>query len=111
MNGHIYAAVPPLFRITTRKNEYIYLRDGDALEDYKLAHANEKFAVNRNKGLGEQDPEELEECLLNPDTRNVVQVVVDDAKKADRLFEILMGPSVPLRRDYILKYSEDAKGE
>jgi DNA gyrase subunit B len=50
INGHIYAAVPPLFRITTRKNEYIYLRDGDALEQYKTQHSGEKFAVNRNKG-------------------------------------------------------------
>ena len=50
INGHIYAAVPPLFRITTRKNEYIYLRDAVALEKYKIEHANEKYAVNRNKG-------------------------------------------------------------
>ena len=50
INGHIYAAVPPLFRITTRKNEYIYLRDAAALEKHKIEHLNEKYAVNRNKG-------------------------------------------------------------
>ena len=50
LNGHVYAAIPPLFRITTKKNEYIYLRDAAALEEYKLAHKNEKFQINRNKG-------------------------------------------------------------
>ena len=50
LNGHIYAAIPPLFRITTKKNEYIYLRDAAALEEYKLAHKGEKFQINRNKG-------------------------------------------------------------
>lgn len=50
INGHIHAAVPPLFRVTTKKNEYIYLRDGTALERYKLEHENEKFQINRNKG-------------------------------------------------------------
>ena len=50
INGHIYATVPPLFRITTKKNEYIYLRDGDELEEYKKQHINEKYLINRNKG-------------------------------------------------------------
>ena len=108
INGHIYAAVPPLFRITTKKNEYIYLRDAAALAEYKEKHKNEKYLVNRNKGLGEQDAQELEECLLNPDTRNVVQIIVEDVNKTDKLFDILMGTSVPPRREYILNYSEDA---
>lgn len=50
INGHIYATVPPLFRITTKKNEYIYLRDGNELEEYKKTHINEKYLINRNKG-------------------------------------------------------------
>ena len=107
-NGHLYAAIPPLFRITTKKNEYIYLRDADALEDYKQKHSGEKYLVNRNKGLGEQDADELEECLLNKNTRNVVQITVEDEKKAGDLFEILMGPTVSLRRDYMLKHAEEA---
>ena len=109
INGHVYAAVPPLFRITTKKNEYIYLRDAAALEEYKEKHMGEKYAVNRNKGLGEQDADELEECLLNPETRNVKCITVEDKEKAHKLFEILMGPSVPPRRDYVLKYAEDAR--
>ena len=108
-NGHVYAAVPPLFRITTKKNEYIYLRDAAALESYKETHMGEKYAVNRNKGLGEQDADELEECLLNPNTRNVEQIIVEDKSEASKLLEILMGPSVPPRKDYVLKHAEDAR--
>lgn len=50
LNGHICCAIPPLFRITTRKNEYIFLRDAAALEEYKASHNGEKFQINRNKG-------------------------------------------------------------
>lgn len=107
-NGHIYIAVPPLFRITTRKNEYIYLRDNLALDEYKSKHVGEKYLINRAKGLGEQDPEELERCLLKVETRNIQQLVVEDFSKTDALLEILMGPSVPPRRDYLLKHGEEA---
>lgn len=108
INGHIYAAIPPLFRITTKKNEYIYLKDSVALEEYKKQHQGEKFAINRNKGLGEQDAEELSECLLDLKTRNIAQITVKDVNEANRLFEIFMGTAVPPRREYILKYSEEA---
>ena len=108
INGHIYAAVPPLFRITTKKNEYIYLRDAKALEEYKQSHIGEKYLVNRNKGLGEQDPEELSQCLLDPNTRNVVQIVVTDIEETEKLFNIFMGTSVPPRREYILNHAEEA---
>ena len=103
-NGHVYAAVPPLFRITTSKNEYIFLKGPAELEEYKKKHSREKYLVNRNKGLGEQDAEELEECLLNPETRNIVQLMVDDLKETEKLLDIFMGPSPALRRDYILQH-------
>lgn len=108
LNGHVYAAIPPLFRITTKKNEYIYLRDAAALEEYKLAHKGEKFQINRNKGLGEQDSDELEECLLNPTTRNVAQITVANEKEAYKMLDILMGSSVAPRKEYILNNAEDA---
>ena len=107
-NGHIYTTIPPLFRITTKKNEYIYLKDQAALDEYKAKHAGEKFAINRNKGLGEQDAEELYEALLNPETRNVEQLVIEDRTATEDLIECLMGPSVPPRRAYLLKHSEEA---
>lgn len=67
-----------------------------------------KFVINRNKGLGEQDSEELGECILDPATRNIEQITVEDVKKADQLLEILMGTAVPPRREYILAHSEEA---
>lgn len=107
-NGHIYTTMPPLFRITTKKNEYIFLKDQAALEQYKLQHQGEKYLVNRNKGLGEQDAEELAEALLNPDTRNIAKLVVNNKNETTKLIEILLGPSVPPRREFLLKHSEEA---
>jgi len=110
-NGHIYAAVPPLFRITTKKNKYIFLKDQKALEEYKNTHTGESYLVNRNKGLGEQDASELREAIIDEKTRNIVQIVVEDEKEASKLMECLMGSSVPPRREYLLKHSEEANLE
>ena len=108
LKGHVYTTMPPLFRITTKKNEYIFLKDADALEKYKTEHKGQSFQVNRNKGLGEQDPDELAEALLNPATRNVAQLTVSDVTAAADLIECLLGPSVPPRRAFLLKHSEEA---
>ena len=102
INGHLYIAEPPLFRITTKKNEYIYCKDNKALEDYKKAHKKESFLVNRNKGLGEQSPSELSYCLLKPDTRNVVQLNVKSIDDTENLLECFFGNNVESRRDYLL---------
>ena len=61
------------------------------------------------KYVGEQDAEELEECLINPATRNVAQIIVSDEKEAYKLLDILMGTNVMPRKEYVLKYAEDAK--
>lgn len=108
LNGHVYTTMPPLFRITTKKNEYIYLKDAAALEQYKIQHQGEKYQINRNKGLGEQDADELSEALLDPATRNVAQLTVSDEKKAAVLIETLLGPSVPPRRAFLLQHAEEA---
>lgn len=60
------------------------------------------------KYVGEQDAEELEECLLNPETRNIAQITVSDIQKTDRLFDILMGTNVTPRREYMIKHAEEA---
>lgn len=106
--GHLYTTMPPLFRVTTKKNEYVFLKDAKALEEYKAKHQGEKFLINRNKGLGEQDADELAEALLNPETRNIAQLVIKDKKETENLIEMLLGPSVPPRREYLLKHSEEA---
>lgn len=108
LNGHMWITMPPLYRITKGKDNYIYLKDDEELEKYKQEHNGEKYLINRNKGLGEQDADELGPCILDPETRNVAQITVEDAKAADNLFEILMGTSVPPRREWLLAHSEEA---
>ena len=108
LNGHIYTTMPPLFRITTNKNKYIYLKDANALDEYKKSHQGEKYQINRNKGLGEQDSDELSEALLNPETRNIAQIIVEDKDKAAKLIDILLGTSVPPRREFLLVHEEEA---
>lgn len=105
--GHLYTTMPPLFRITTKKNEYIYLKDAAALEDYKAKHIGEKYQINRNKGLGEQDPDELYEALLDEQKRNIAQLTVEDEQRTALLMETLFGPSVPPRRAYLLEHVDD----
>lgn len=100
--------MPPLFRITTNKNQYIFLKDAAALDEYKFKHQGEKYLINRNKGLGEQDSDELAEALLNPNTRNVAKLVVENRTSTANLIEMLLGPNVPPRREYLLKHSEEA---
>lgn len=109
LNGHVYAAIPPLFRITTSKNKYIYLNDEKDLARYKKSHPGEKYIISRNKGLGEQDSEELEISLLNYQTRNIVQLTVEDLAETEEMFEVLMGPEVSRRRQYLLEHSEEAE--
>lgn len=108
INGHFYVAYAPLFRVTTSKNEYIYLKDAAALEEYSKKHKNEKYRVNRLKGLGECDSEELADVLLDKKTRNVKQLVVNDAKEAEKHLEMLMGTSVAGRRKFLLENGSKA---
>lgn len=108
LNGHIYTTMPPLFRITTKKNEYIYLKDENELNEYKNKHKNEKFLINRNKGLGEQDSEELADALVNPNTRNIAKITVSSETEAKQMIEMLLGTSVPPRRRFLLQHEGEA---
>lgn len=108
LNGHFYIAYAPLFRITTNKNKYIYLKDDTALAEYRKAHANEKYLVNRMKGLGECDPDELSQVLLDNDTRNLKQVTVVSKTKAEQHLQMLMGPVVTGRREFLLENGNKA---
>lgn len=108
LNGHMWITIPPLYRITKGKDTYIYLRDDKELAAYKEAHKNEKYLINRNKGLGEQNCEELEPAILNPKTRNVAQIIVNSREEAEYMFNLLLGSSVPPRRKWLLEHSEEA---
>lgn len=108
-NGHVYSAVPPLFRVTTKNNEYVYLRDATALEEYKKKHENKIKSIGREKGLGEMDSKELGDTLLDASTRNIVQLTVNDIDKTEQMFEDLYGKAVQPRVDYILNHSENGE--
>ncbi len=106
--GRLYIAQPPLYRIQVGKNrQYVY---SDEERDAYLATLNGKnAAVNRYKGLGEMDPEELWETTMNPATRTILQVSVEDAVRADEIFSTLMGDEVGPRRRFIELHARQVK--
>ena len=106
-DGYIYAGVPPLYKVTIGKS-YKYLKNDDALEDFKKEHPTSKIIVNRLKGLGEMSVDETEETLTDPEGRIIKQITVDDAVAASRLFEELMGQGVTARKLYIKEHSKEA---
>ena len=101
--GHVYVAIPPLYRITDKNNKYTYLTDDNDLAEYKKKHKG-NFLINRMKGLGESSPDELAGYLLNESTRNVHQIISSNYKDTDDLLEIFMGSEVKPRRDYLLEH-------
>ena len=108
INGHIYASQPPLYKVTFAGNKgYKYIKNDEELEKFREANKGTKYEVGRMKGLGEMDPEELEETMLNPDNRIIKQITMEDMGKAKRLFEDLMGDKVLPRKEYIEKHSEE----
>lgn len=107
IDGYIYAGVPPLYKITKGKDEYIYLKDDAALEEFKAQNQGKKYTVNRLKGLGEMDAEETS-ILVDPDKRIIKQVTVEDVMAADALFDDLMGTAVGPRKDFIREHSKEA---
>lgn len=106
--GYVYAGVPPLYKITTSKG-YKYLKNDEALEEYRELNKGKKYSVNRLKGLGEMSEEETEETLADPEQRLIKQVVVSDIEKANKLFDDLMGTAIIPRKNYIKAHSEEAK--
>lgn len=108
LNGHVYSSEPPLFRVITKKNDYVYLKDDVALQQYKQKHPNNVKAITRMKGLGEQDADELSYCLLDPSTRNISLLTVEDVEKANNMFNDLYGKKVEPRVEFLNKHLEEA---
>lgn len=108
-DGYVYAGVPPLYKVTIGK-EYKYLKNDEALEEFKSKNSGRKYQVNRLKGLGEMSVEETEETLTDPDGRIIKQITVEDVSQANKLFEDLMGSSATPRKAYIKEHSKEAIG-
>ena len=106
-DGYVYAGVPPLYKVTMAK-KYYYLKNDEALEEFRKKNAGRNYTVNRMKGLGEMDVEETEETLTDPTGRIIRQVLVEDADKATKLFDDLMGSAITPRKLYIKEHSKEA---
>lgn len=106
--GHVYIAMPPLYKAMPSRGKEEYLYDDKALEKYRKTH-KEKFTLQRYKGLGEMDPEQLWETTLNPETRLLKRVEIEDARMASDVTEVLMGTEVPPRKAFIYEHATDAE--
>ena len=107
-NGHVYIAMPPLFKVIPKKGKEEYLYDEKALERYRKTHTGE-FTLQRYKGLGEMDAEQLWETTLNPENRVLKRVEIEDARMASEITEMLMGSDVPPRRQFIYDHADEAE--
>ena len=99
-NGHVYAAQPPLYKVSGKGIQDTYLYDDQALEDFKKNYKG-KFDLQRYKGLGEMNKEQLWETTMDPARRTLVRINVEDAVEADKYFSLLMGEQPELRRQFI----------
>ena len=106
--GHVYIAMPPLYKAMPSKGEEEYLYDDKALEKYRKKHKG-PFTLQRYKGLGEMDANQLWETTLNPETRMLKLVEIEDARMASEVTELLMGTDVPPRKAFIYDHAQDAE--
>ena len=107
--GHVYIAMPPLYKVMPKKGQEEYLYDDKALERYRRAPKPGRFTLQRYKGLGEMDAEQLWETTLNPETRMMKRVEIEDARLASSVTEVLMGSDVPPRKKFIYEHAQDAE--
>lgn len=106
--GHVYVAMPPLYKVMPKKGREEYLYDDRALEKYRKTHKG-SFTLQRYKGLGEMDPDQLWETTLDPRTRILKQVEIEDARMASAVTEMLMGTEVPPRKAFIYDHARQAQ--
>ena len=108
-DGHVYIAMPPLYKAIPKKGSEEYLYDDKALEKYRASHKNGSFTLQRYKGLGEMDAEQLWETTLDPERRRLRKIEIEDGRMASDVTELLMGNDVPPRKAFIYKHAHDAE--
>ena len=108
-DGHVYIAMPPLYKVVPKKGEGEYIYDDKALEKYRKKHPDGSFTLQRYKGLGEMDAERLWETTLNPENRVLKRVEIEDGRLASEVTELLMGNEVGPRRDFIHDHADEAE--
>ena len=106
--GHVYVAMPPLYKVMPSRGNEEYLYDDKALGKYRKTHKG-PFTLQRYKGLGEMDAQQLWEGTLDPETRMLKRVEIEDARLASNVTEMLMGTEVPPRRAFIYEHAQDAE--
>ncbi len=106
--GHLFIAQPPLYRIQTGK-EHHWVYSDEEKDRLLNSHKTKNASIQRYKGLGEMNPEQLWETTMNPELRTMLQVMVEDAVEADEIFQMLMGESVPPRRRFIQTHAKQVR--
>ena len=108
-NGNVFLAQPPLYKLSRKGMKDVYCYTDEQLEQHLAELGRDGMNIQRYKGLGEMNPEQLWETTMNPATRTLVQVTMDDAIKADEIFSILMGDDIAPRREFIEKNAKFVK--
>ena len=106
--GHVYVAMPPLYKVIPARGEEEYLYDDAALERYRKTHKG-SFTLQRYKGLGEMSAQQLWETTLDPAARKLKRIEIEDGRMASDITEMLMGTDVPPRRAFIYEHANDAE--